>query len=321
MSEKHSPPSTSQPHLAQGAMSEATPQHSPPQKQIEQLDLLAFVKILWQKSGLILLFIALASALAYALTTFVVKPSWRAEAYIEAPRENELGNYYALFNMYQLVEAKPASRTIETDAAAAPSVNQAVYHVFKQQLKAYDVRRSFWQNSDYYKQQLNGDKNHDDSLLEALIGSITFVEGNARNNSNDKVELTLNNPKQAAELLNAYLTYTNLATRQVEYGNLIAKWKNLFDRVTLAVNNKLEQDQQGNLVPVSVWQSKQAMMTSVQPLDNQFSAFHYLKTPVQPLSPHSPNQMLWILAAAFSALLLGCALAVILALRRYARGE
>ncbi|MGR6981745.1 Wzz/FepE/Etk N-terminal domain-containing protein [Testudinibacter sp. P27/CKL/0425] len=282
---------------------------------IERLDLLAFVNILWRKSWLILLLVLLSSAVAYALTAFVMKPSWRAEAYIEVPQESQLGNYYALYNMYQLIEAKPSEQPSEVESP----LPQTIFQQFKQQVKAYDVLKNFWLQSDYYKQMLNGDKVHDDALLERLIAAISLTEGNARNNSNDKIELTLDNPKQAAELLTAFMAYANLSTRQAEYGNLIAKWKNLFDRVTLAANHNLGHDQQGQLVSAAVWQSKLAMMTSVQPLDNQFNAFHYLKTPVQPLTPHSPNQMLWILSAGFIGLLLGCALAIILALRGFAR--
>ena len=296
------------------------------QKEIEHLDLLSFVKILWRKSAWILLLMVAASAVTYAITAFVVKPSWRAEAYIEAPKENQLGNYYALHNMYQLISGNKTEIQPQDSASVATTVvpavttlPQTIYQQFKQVVKSYDVLKSFWLNSDYYKQMMNGDKNHDDALLESLIGSITFTEGNARNNSSDKIEMTLANPKQAAELLQGFIAYANLITRQVEYDTLIAKWKNLFDQVNLAVANKLEQDGQGNIVPASVWQSKLAMMTSVQPLDNQFSAFHYLKTPVQPLAPNSPNQMLWILAAAFAALLLGSALAIILALRSYSQ--
>ncbi|KAE9529320.1 Wzz/FepE/Etk N-terminal domain-containing protein [Testudinibacter aquarius] len=308
-------------------MSEYNPsrQHAPQQsQQIEQLDLLAFVTILWRKSWLILLLMGAAAALAYVVTAFVVKPSWRAEAYIEAPRENELGNYYALYNMYNLISADSSAvqpqQTLSGNAVNAEPLTlpQSVYQQFVQQVKSYDVLKNFWLSTDYYKQMMNGDKNHDDGLLESLITSVNFVEGNARNNSNDKIELTLNNPKQAAELLTAFVTYANITTRQTEYTRLISQWKTLFDQVNLAVSNKLEQDQRGNIVPASVWQSKLAMMTSVQPLDNQFSAFHYLKTPAQPLSPSSPNAMLWILAAAFAALLLGSALAIILALRQYA---
>lgn len=303
-------------------MSETLPKTAPQPQLIEHLDLLAFAKILLRKSWLILLLMAAAGALAYAVAQFAVKPSWRAEAYVEAPQESELGNYYALYNMYQLIDAKGGmSSEIEAQSTVENSLTQGIYQQFKQQLKAYDVLKNFWQNSDYYKQMMNGDRSHDEALLESLIASIRLTEGNARNNSDDKIELTLDNPKQAAELLTAFISQANLSTRQIEYGTLIAKWKNLFDRITLAANNQLGQDQQGQLVPASVWQSKLAMMTSVQPLDNQFNAFHYLKTPVQPLAPQSPNPLLWALSAAFAALLLGCALAIILALRDFARKQ
>ncbi|MDH3000145.1 hypothetical protein A1D23_08080 [Chelonobacter oris] len=284
---------------------------------VEQLDLLAFVKILLRSSWLILLLMIIAGGLAYVVSSLVIKPAWRAEAYIEAPKENELGNYYALYTMYQLLEAKPLSAQLSDEAGKA--LPQAIYQQFTQRAKSYDVLKAFWADSDYYKQMMNGDKNHDEALLERLISSITLTEGNARNNSNDKVELTLDNPKQAAELLTAFMTYANISARQAEYATLIAKWKNLFDRITLAANHHLGQDQQGQLVSPAVWQSKLTMMTSVQPLDNQFQAFHYLKTPVQPLAPYSPNSLLWTLTAAFAGLLAGCALAIILALRKFSQ--
>lgn len=297
-------------------MSQTLSKQTPEQvHDIEQLDLLGFILLLLRKSGLIVLLVILASAVAYAVTTYVMKPVWRAEAYLDAPQEYELGNYYALYNMYQLIDATPISLS-DTHEDTLP---QVVYQQFLQQVESYDVVKHFWLASDYYKQMQNGDKQHDEGLLEHLIASIRLQAGNPRNDNRDKIELTSDNPKQAAESLAAFMAFANLNTRQTEYTRLITKWKNLFDRVSLAANNNLEQDRQGQLVNAAIWKSKLTMMTSVQPLDNQFQAFRYLKTPVQPLTPTSPNKILWVLTAGFAGLLIGCALVIMLALRDYNR--
>ncbi|MBE2895260.1 Wzz/FepE/Etk N-terminal domain-containing protein [Spirabiliibacterium falconis] len=298
---------------------------SAPEKQeqysVEQLDLLAFGAILWRKSGWIALIVLLASGITFALCQFVMKPQWRAEAYIEAPREPDLGNYYALSEMYDLIASRTANRDstpthnpVEIQSAV-DSLDARVFQAFLQNLRSYDILRVFWENSHYYKQLQTGEAAHDQALLEGLIANVVYQAGNAAKGLNDRVYLTLNNPKQATELLQALLDFVNERTHQQEYATLIAKWKNLFEQVKLAAEHKLGQTQQGDIVPVSVWESKLAMMRSVSPLDNQFRAFHYLKTPVQPLAPHSPNTALWVLLSAFAALIIGCAIVIMLALR------
>ncbi|MBE2899038.1 LPS chain length-determining protein [Pasteurellaceae bacterium 20609_3] len=302
-------------------MSHHAPQSPVNAQGVEQLDLLAFGGILWRKSWLIAMFVLCASAIAFAVCQFVVKPQWRAEAYIEAPKEQDLGNYYALSQMYDLIASRngqaadPEPAPVGEQQSAVGGLNGQVFSAFLQNLRAYDVLRAFWENSNYYQQLQTGDSHHDQALLESLIERVVYQPGNPAKGLDDRVYLTLNNPKQATELLSALMNYVNEQTHQQEYATLIAKWKNLFEQVKLAASNKLGQTQQGAIVPPSVWESKLAMMRSVSPLDNQFQAFHYLKTPVQPLAPHSPNTALWVLLSGFAGLILGCALVIMLALR------
>ncbi|MBE2896804.1 LPS chain length-determining protein [Pasteurellaceae bacterium HPA106] len=298
----------------------ALPPSEAPIQRVEQLDLLAFGGILWRKIWLIAILVLAACAIAFALCQFVVKPQWRAEAYIQAPKEQDLGNYYALSQMYDLIASRDQFKP-EQEAApqegqsAVGGLNGRVFNAFLQNLRAYDVLRAFWENSNYYKQLQTGESSHDQALLESLIEKVVYQAGNPAKGLDDRISLTLSNPKQATELLTALLRFVNEQTHQQEYATLIAKWKNLFEQVKLASANKLGQTQQGDIVPASVWESKLAMMRSVSPLDNQFQAFHYLKTPVQPLAPHSPNTALWVLLSGFAAFILGCALVIMLSLR------
>lgn len=43
------------------------------------------------------------------------------------------------------------------------------------QLAAYDTRRDFWLQTDYYKQRLEGDAKADAALLDDMVSNIQFT--------------------------------------------------------------------------------------------------------------------------------------------------
>ena len=66
-----------------------------------------------------------------------------------------------------------------------------------------------------------------------------------------------------------YIRYVNNQARQTLNNELITKWKSLFEQVKNAADAKID---------VS-WENKLKMMQSVQPLDNNLVAFHFVQQP------------------------------------------
>lgn len=202
-------------------------------------------------------------------TSYFFYPIWQAEAEITHPTVSELGNYYGLFSMYALMKGD----NLEENAAV-----RSAYQGFTAQLSAYDNLKDFWSNSEYYKQNITGDNHEDNALLNKLINNVHFE---TLNEERGIVRLLSENPKQAEALLSSLLNDINVRTRTAMYDELIVKWKNLFSQVKMAAQLNVGRIKLGNSVDNQDWQGKLNMMKSVSPLDEQFHAFHLIKSPIK----------------------------------------
>ncbi len=240
-------------------------------------------------SGFKLLLITLLSTAVFAGAgygaSYLMKEQWTSDVSLEKPSTAELGNYYSLFSTYNLVNEKK----VDTEA------DMVVFNSFKQLATSYDHAKTFWENTDYYKQQLTDNPQHDSELLDKLIKKINLVE-----NGSDKARLTLEleNPKRANELLSSYMDYTNNLNKQSVYNDLIVKWKSLFDQVKSASEVNLDSNGKQN------WEAKLKMMRSVSGLDDNLSSYHFLKKPGQ-AALSGPDRLLWAGAGAGVGFILG----------------
>ncbi|OOF66506.1 hypothetical protein [Rodentibacter caecimuris] len=208
----------------------------------------------------------LCGGISYSLS-YWVNPIWKAEAEITHPVISDLGNYYSLFSMYYFIKG---------ENEADNSVERFVYQKFIEQLTSYDNLKRFWLNSEYYKQKIIGDEREDRELLNKLVKTIHFKTINDKTGG---VSIISDNPKQADELLSLFINDTNLVTKTVMYEELIIKWKNLFNQVKTAAQLNLGRIRQGDIIDSQDWQGKLNMMKSVSPLDEHFTAFHFIKSP------------------------------------------
>ncbi len=241
---------------------------------------------------IIFLFLTALLALGGYAGSYLVNPLWTAEAEIAPPTTDGLGNYSSLFSMYQLISGEPQQASKATDM---------VYQEFKRQLSAYDNIYAFWQSSEYYKQQLTGNHQADSALLLQLINRIHVAQETAREPL--RISIALENPKQAAELLTAFIQQTNDTTRAVVYNELISQWKILFNQINTATQLNLGQTEQHS--DGQDWQGKLNMMKSVTALDNTLVAYRYTKTPSQPVDADYPNRVLWAVIGAGIGIVLG----------------
>lgn len=284
-------------------------------QQAESLDLLDFFKVLFKGSWLIVLAVVLCGGIGFA-ASYSVKQKWTAEAHIYQPITPELGNYYPYASMYKLLSGSNAN-----EGEATEVILTQTYQELKRQIAAYDTIVLFWEDNDYYKQQVTGDMAKDQDLLNELIDNTVFVAGNEGKNQPDRVLLTLDNPKRAVELLLMYINYANLSARNVLYSDFMVQWRTLSDQVNVSAQMNLPAVQNGHMTSTAGWQAKFKMMSAVTPkFDNKLQAFRYLKAPT--LLPQSrPNRILWASIGGIFGFLFGCALVLSLNLRTLKRRE
>ncbi|OOF78201.1 hypothetical protein BKG96_06520 [Rodentibacter caecimuris] len=232
---------------------------------------------------------ALCGAIGYA-SGYWLNAKWKTEAEITQPTLSELGNYYSLHSMYQLMQGKDT-----TDS----KVTELVYQNFTKQLISYDNLKHFWENSSYYKQKISKNTTDNARLLNDLINNTHFqpISYNI-----GKITITLSEAGESQALLSSLLDNSNTITRQMMYADLILQWKNLFTQVKTAAELNLGNIPYGNSVERQDWQGKLNMMKSVNPLDENFTAFHFTKSPQQ-MEIRGPNS--WGYLGAGIGLLLG----------------
>lgn len=237
--------------------------------------------------------------------TYAMKEQWRVEVEIQPPKVEQLGNYYALDSMYQLISENKTA----LEANAAQQVSEKVYQNFKQLFQSYDYLANFWKNSQFYQQRQTNIAERDEALLQQLIESTQFSAGDASKNQPDRILLTLDNPKQALELMVLFVNDINNSNRKLVYQDLIVKWKTLFNQVNLAAQNENQPAQGMN------WSAKLNMMKSVSPLDDHLLSFNVIKSPMQPKEPLQ-NPLLWTAVGGAIGLLLGLLLALLFGKRK-----
>ncbi|OOF62109.1 hypothetical protein [Rodentibacter sp. Ppn85] len=212
---------------------------------------------------------ALCGAIGYA-SSYWLNPEWKTEAEITHPTRSELGNYYSLLSMYQLMQGKNN---------ADSNVPELVYQNFTEQLVSYNNLKDFWENSTYYKQKISENTVKNARLLNDLIKNTHFQP---LSHNTGKITITLSELGESQALLSSLLDNNNSITRKVMYADLILQWKNLFTQVKTAAELNLGNISYGNNAAPQDWQGKLNMMKSVNPLDENFTAFHFTKNPQQP---------------------------------------
>lgn len=208
---------------------------------------------------------------------------WKADAQFEAPKVVDLGNYYSLLSTYNLLKGE-TSETTTADIA----LTNSVYQEFTRDLKSPDVLQQFLTQSEKVKQQATA-KNQPTSVFAQEIAR-QFKFDDATNT----LSLTLLNPEDASVLLNDFIIFSTMKSRSTLNGELIAKWKILFQQIKQMAESNLGAIQQGAQVAQQDWAGKLNLMRSVQPLDDKLLPFRYIKAPSVPTVAEQPdNQLLW----------------------------
>lgn len=168
-----------------------------------ELDIRALFRTLWA-GKLWIVGTALLFALIALTWSFFARQEWSATAIADKPTVNMLGGYYS---------QQQFLRNLDVKANLAPadqvSVMDEAYKEFIMQLAAWDTRRDFWSQTDYYKQRRVGNSKADAAMLDDLINNIQYTPGDVVRNQNDNVKLIAETAPDANNLLRQYIAFAS----------------------------------------------------------------------------------------------------------------
>lgn len=168
-----------------------------------ELDIRGLFRTLWQGKFWII-GIAFVFALIALIYTFLAKQEWSSTAITDRPTVNMLGGYYSQQQFLRNLDVKSNMAT-----ADQPSVMDEAYKEFVVQLSAYDTRRDFWLQTDYYKQRQVGNSKVDAALLDEIVDNIQYTPGDSARNISDSVKLIAETAADANNLLRQYVAFAS----------------------------------------------------------------------------------------------------------------
>ncbi|WP_342322761.1 ECA polysaccharide chain length modulation protein [Kosakonia sp. BYX6] len=168
-----------------------------------ELDIRGLFRTLWAGKFWIV-GVALLFALLALVWTFFARQEWGATAVTDRPTVNMLGGYYSQQQFLRNLDVKTSTAPVEQ-----PSVMDEAYKEFIMQLAAWDTRRDFWSQTDYYKQRQVGNSKADAAMLDDLINNIQYTPGDIVRNMNDNVKLIAETAPDANNLLRQYVAFAS----------------------------------------------------------------------------------------------------------------
>jgi lipopolysaccharide biosynthesis protein WzzE len=225
-----------------------------------ELDIRGLFRTLW-KGKFWIIGIAVAFALIALIYTFFARQEWSANAITDRPTVNMLGGFYSQQQFLRNLDIRANSAPVDQ-----PSVMDEAYKEFVMQLSAYDTRRDFWLQTDYYKQRQVGNSKADAALLDEMVDNIQFTAGDITRNLNDSVKLIAETAPDANNLLRQYVAFasqraashlneeltgawnarTGQMKAQVKRQEMVAK--SIYDRKVKSIEQALKIAEQQNIV-------------------------------------------------------------------------
>ncbi|MBA2817590.1 ECA polysaccharide chain length modulation protein [Candidatus Pantoea persica] len=170
-----------------------------------ELDIRGLGCALWRGKRWIIGF-ALLFALVAWLASLLMKQAWSTTAITARPTVNMLGAYYVQEQFLNNLDVRNNTLNL---AAPSPTIMDEVYQEFIMQLGAWDTRRDFWQQTDYYKSRRSGNAHNDAALLDDMVASIQFLPADAARNTRDSVKLIAETAGDANNLLRQYIAFAS----------------------------------------------------------------------------------------------------------------
>ncbi|WP_301098178.1 transporter [Otariodibacter sp.] len=251
------------------------------------------VAIFFRSFFLLILFVVIGGGIGWGIATNQ-PPQWKVTAKFEPPKVVNLGNYYDLASTYLLLQG--GSTGLESTDKV---IEEQSYNEFKRSLNSPDILQQFLLQNDQVNKLAKNYKVSIETMSQQLFGQFQFKD------KENVLSFSFDNAELSYQILNDYIQFVTDQTRSILNGELVAKWRVLFQQVKLAAETNLGAIQQGNQVVQQDWAGKLTLMRSAQPLDDKLVPYHFVQSPVMPLSPYSPDKLLWTMLGALGGLLLG----------------
>ncbi|HCH50961.1 MAG TPA: ECA polysaccharide chain length modulation protein [Proteus sp.] len=184
-----------------------------------ELDIRGLCCTLWSGKIWIIGFALLFAVVALG-ASYLMQPKWSALAMTEKPTVNNLGSYYSQSQFLRNLDTQINPSTFNSSL----SISDEAYQEFITQIAAFDTRREFWLQTDYYKQRKESDEQANAALLDELINNIQFIPADEKKLVNDQLKLIAETSKEASQLLNEYIAFANKRASTHLNEEVIAAW-------------------------------------------------------------------------------------------------
>lgn len=168
-----------------------------------QLDIRGLCRTLWQGKrwiiGIVLLFDAIV-----LLYSQLAPQKWSAIAITER-RECNLSGFCAQQQFLLGTDFNDDARYI----ALQSEISEKSYQEFVLQLSAWDTRRDFWLQSDYYQHRKSNDLKKNAALLGMMINSIKFIAADELKKTRDTVRLAAETAADSGNMLRQYVDFAS----------------------------------------------------------------------------------------------------------------
>ena len=179
-----------------------------PYQDNDEIDLIELFRTLWKQKAKIALVTA-ATTLVAGIYAFTAEEVWTSKAVFDAPKLEEIGSYYEFTQQLRRTLQKP---TIGAITLIPDQVTKEVFAEFQKQANSIDLRREFWQQSDYYQNLIKDIKSEKDKAkeLDDLIEkNITVTAADGQKILFPSVSLSANTAVISKELLTDYVDRLN----------------------------------------------------------------------------------------------------------------
>lgn len=199
-----------------------------------ELDIRGLFRTLWHGKFWIV-GLAVVFSLTALLYSAVVKQKWSATAVTDLPTVNTLGSYYTQQQFLRSQDLRANLPIVESG-----SIMDEAYKEFTRQLSAYDTRRDFWLQSEYYKQRRENDVKADAALLDELINNIQFTPREPLKNTPDSTRLVAETSPDSNLLLREYIDFASQRAAEHLNSTLRGAWQARHTQVAGQVQRQQE---------------------------------------------------------------------------------
>ena len=188
----------------------------------DEIDLIELISILWKKKLGIMLssFIFTAIAGVYA---FTAKEQWTSSAEVIAPRTMDLGDYFLVRKEY----ARILGGEFDVGKTAGSLFGQ-----FNLLSESLDERRKFFEQSDFYKKEIEGKSEIDKlKILSELVSeNITIKKPDSKKEPDligNQISFYAETPDDAQNVLSQFISTINQSAYQIELDNFLLYFNEL----------------------------------------------------------------------------------------------